>query len=245
MLELINVGKSYDKGATWAVHDLNLHVQKGEIFGFLGPNGAGKTTTLRMIVGLLPPDKGTIKIAGLDIRQNMLAAKSRLSFLPDNPDIYDRLTGLEYIRFVADVYGVPQKERVQRTEHLLNLFEMTLAAPDLISSYSHGMRQKIALTAALVHKPELLILDEPMVGLDPRAAAIMKRLMRDHCNEGGTVFFSTHVLDVAERLCDRVGIINKGNLVAQGTLDELRKGQGENATLEALFLELTEARLEE
>jgi ABC-2 type transport system ATP-binding protein len=186
-----------------------------------------------------------ISIAGRNIVEAPLSAKSKLGFLPDNPDIYERLTGLEYIRFIADVYGVPEKERVARAKHLLNLFEMTQAAPDLIASYSHGMRQKIALTAALVHKPELLILDEPMVGLDPRAAAIMKRLMRDHCNDGGTVFFSTHVLDVAERLCDRVGIINKGSLVAQGTLEDLRKGQGENATLEALFLELTEARLEE
>lgn len=245
MLRINSISKSYDRGATWAVRDLTLHVSRGEIFGFLGPNGAGKTTTLRMIVGLLPIDQGSIQVDGFDASADPLQVKRRIGFLPDNPDVYDRLTGFEYIRFIADVYQVPQKERIERTERLLHMFEMTDAAPDLIKSYSHGMRQKIALTAALVHKPPLLILDEPMVGLDPRSAALFRRTMREHCDEGGTVLFSTHVLEVAERVCDRVGIISKGSLIAHGSLADLRKDQDADATLEALFFQLTEANLTE
>ncbi|MGI6609896.1 MAG: ABC transporter ATP-binding protein [Limnochordia bacterium] len=245
MLKINGVSKSYDRGATWAVKDLTLHVPSGEIFGFLGPNGAGKTTTLRMVVGLLPIDQGEIQVDGFDVSRDPLQAKRRIGFLPDNPDVYDRLSGLEYIRFIADIYEVPEQERIQRTERLLRMFEMTEAAPDLIKSYSHGMRQKIALTAALVHQPPLLILDEPMVGLDPRSAALFRRTMREHCDEGGTVLFSTHVLEVAERVCDRVGIINKGSLIAQGSMADLKKGQDANATLEALFFQLTEANLTE
>ncbi|HHT26462.1 MAG TPA: ABC transporter ATP-binding protein [Firmicutes bacterium] len=241
MLQLNNVSHSYDKGKTWAVRDLSLNAKQGEIFGFLGPNGAGKTTTLRMIVGLLPPTSGNILVTDIDVWKNPTAAKKVISFLPDNPNVYERLTGWEYIRFMADIYGVSQEEREQRAERLLTQFEMLHAAPDLISSYSHGMRQKIALTAALIHDPKIIILDEPMVGLDPRSAAILKQLLREHCDRGATVFFSTHILDVAERLCDRVGIINKGYLIAQGTLEELRQGQRTDATLEALFLELTQA----
>jgi len=244
MLLLTNVGKSYDAGKTWAVDNLNLQVEQGEIFGFLGPNGAGKTTTLRMIVGLLPPDSGTIHLDGDDVWQNPLQAKRRIGFLPDNPDIYERLSGLEYVQFIADVFAVPTATRIERTAHLLDVFEMTEAAPDLIKSYSHGMRQKIALIAALVHQPEVLILDEPMVGLDPRSAHLFKKLLREHCDAGGTVFFSTHILDVAERLCDRVGIISKGKLIACGTMEELRHGQADNTTLESLFLELTESGVE-
>jgi ABC-2 type transport system ATP-binding protein len=240
LLQLNNISLSYDKGKTWAVRDLSLNAKQGEIFGFLGPNGAGKTTTIRMIVGLLPPTGGNVMVAGVNVWEKPTEAKQLISFLPDNPNVYERLTGWEYIRFMADLYGVAQEDREQRAERLLTQFEMLHAAPDLISSYSHGMRQKIALTAALIHEPKLLILDEPMVGLDPRSAAILKQLLREHCDKGATVFFSTHILDVAERLCDRVGIINQGHLIAHGTLAELRQGQSSDATLEALFLELTQ-----
>ncbi|NLN18186.1 MAG: ABC transporter ATP-binding protein [Firmicutes bacterium] len=245
MLRINGVSKSYDRGATWAVKNLSLHVQRGEIFGFLGPNGAGKTTTLRMIVGLLPIDEGEILVDGYDVTKDPIQAKRRIGFLPDSPNIYDRLSGLEYVRFIADIYGVPEKQRIERTQRLLEMFEMTEAAGDLIKSYSHGMRQKIALTAALVHQPPLLILDEPMVGLDPRSSALFRRTMREHCDAGGTVLFSTHVLEVAERICDRVGIINKGVLIAHGTMDELRKDQDSDADLEALFFQLTETNIDE
>jgi len=244
VLQLKGVSKSYDRGKTWAVDNLNLEINSGEIFGFLGPNGAGKTTTLRTIVGLLPPDRGTIVFDGIDVWKKPLVAKRRISFLPDNPNIYDRLTGLEYVRFIADVYGVPAKERRERLERLLHIFDMAAAAPDLIKSYSHGMRQKIALIAALIPQPDLLVLDEPITGLDPRSVHLFKNLLHEHCRAGGTVFFSTHILDVAERLCDRVGIIRKGRLIACGTMEQLRRDRMADTTLETLFLELTESEAE-
>jgi ABC-2 type transport system ATP-binding protein len=245
VLRIDNVSKSYDKGDTWAVKDLTLHIPHGQIFGFLGPNGAGKTTTLNMIVGLLPIDRGEIYVDGLHVIKDAVPAKQRIGFLPDSPNLYDRLTGLEYIRFIADMFQVTQPQRVERTERLLQMFEMTEAAGELIKSYSHGMRQKIALTAALVHQPPLLILDEPMVGLDPRSSALFRQMMRAHCDGGGTVLFSTHVLEVAERLCDKVGIINRGSLIAHGSLDELRADRNADASLEALFFQLTETNLTE
>ncbi|HOQ36868.1 MAG TPA: ABC transporter ATP-binding protein [Acetivibrio sp.] len=239
MLIIKDVSKSYNKGAVKAVDGLNLHVRNGEIFGFLGPNGAGKTTTIKMIVGLLNQDSGSITIKGFDNRKQSLEAKKRIGYVPDNPDIYDKLTGLEYLNFMADVYEVPLKERRERIDYYLDIFDLKKAATDIIKSYSHGMKQKIVLTGALVHDPELWILDEPLVGLDPKSAHILKDLMRKHCDKGNSVFFSTHVLEVAERLCDRIGIINRGKLIAIGTVDELKKG--ENAeTLENIFLELTE-----
>lgn len=239
MLNIKDVSKSYNKGAVKAVDSLNLHVRNGEIFGFLGPNGAGKTTTIKMIVGLLNQDSGSITIRGFDNQKQSLMAKKRIGYVPDNPDIYDKLTGLEYLNFMADVYEVPLKERADRIAYFLDMFGLKEAATDIIKSYSHGMKQKIVLTGALIHDPELWILDEPLVGLDPKSAHILKELMRKHCDKGNSVFFSTHVLEVAERLCDRIGIINRGKLIAIGTVDELTKGENAD-TLENIFLELTE-----
>lgn len=239
MLNIKDVSKSYNKGAVRAVDSLNLHVRNGEIFGFLGPNGAGKTTTIKMIVGLLNQDSGSITIRGFDNQKQSLEAKKRIGYVPDNPDIYDKLTGLEYLNFMADVYEVPLKERKDRIAYFLDMFDLKEAAKDIIKSYSHGMKQKIVLTGALIHDPELWILDEPLVGLDPKSAHILKELMREHCDKGNSVFFSTHVLEVAERLCDRIGIINRGKLIAIGTVDELKKGENAD-TLENIFLELTE-----
>lgn len=239
MIKLENLSKSYKKGSVKAVDDLNLEVRPGEIFGFLGPNGAGKTTTIKMIVGLLNPDSGKIIINGYDNQADPIKSKLNIGYVPDNPDIYEKLTGLEYLNFMADVYRVSKEDRVNRIDYFLDMFGLTDAASDLIKSYSHGMRQKLVLTGALIHNPDLWVLDEPMVGLDPKSAHQLKELMRQHCDNGNCVFFSTHVLEVAEKLCDRIAIINKGKIVAIGTLDELR--QGENSeTLENIFLELTE-----
>jgi len=239
MIKITNLSKSYNKGSIKAVDKLNLHVKPGEIFGFLGPNGAGKTTTIKMMVGLLNPDEGKILINGMDIQNESIKAKMNIGYVPDNPQVYDRLTGMEYLNFMADVYQVPMKERQERIRYFLEMFNLTDAAGDLIKSYSHGMKQKLVLTGALLHKPALWILDEPMVGLDPKSAHLLKELMREHCNAGNTVFFSTHILEVAEKLCDRIGIINKGKLIAIGTLEELRKGDQADS-LESIFLELTE-----
>jgi ABC-2 type transport system ATP-binding protein len=240
MVEITSVSKSYNKGAVKAVDNLNLQVKPGEIFGFLGPNGAGKTTTIKMIVGLLTPDAGSIKVKGFDNRKQTLEAKKNIGYVPDNPDLYDRLTGMEYLNFMADVYQVSRELRQERIKYFLNMFDLNDAALDLIKSYSHGMKQKIALTGALVHDPAVWIMDEPMVGLDPKSAHLLKELMRKHCDKGNAVFFSTHIMEVAEKLCDRIGIISKGKLVAVGTLDELRKGDQADS-LENIFLELTES----
>ena len=239
MIDIRNVSKSYNKGSVKAVDNLNLKVNKGEIFGFLGPNGAGKTTTIKMIIGLLNPDEGSIFINGMDIRKNAIEAKRNIGYVPDNPNLYERLTGTEYLNFMADVYQVTAEQRKQRIEHYLEMFELNDAASDLIKSYSHGMKQKIALTGALIHNPAVWILDEPMVGLDPKSVHLLKEQMREHCDKGNTVFFSTHILEVAEKLCDRIGIIHRGKLVASGTMDELRQGDIKDS-LENIFLELTE-----
>ncbi len=239
MIAIRNISKSYNKGAVKAVDNLNLTVEKGEIFGFLGPNGAGKTTTIKMIVGLLNPDSGNISINGFDNHVSPMDAKRSIGYVPDNPDLYDRLTGTEYLNFMADVYQVPAGVRKDRIAHYLEMLDLKDAAADLIKSYSHGMKQKIALTGALIHDPAVWILDEPMVGLDPKSAHLLKEQMREHCDKGNTVFFSTHILEVAEKLCDRIGIINKGKLIAIGTMDELRQGDNKES-LENIFLELTE-----
>jgi ABC-2 type transport system ATP-binding protein len=239
MIELDHVSKSYNKGAVRAVDDLSLTVPPGEIFGFLGPNGAGKTTTIKLIVGILKPDAGTIKIAGLDNRADALRCKAMTAYVPDEPEIYERLKGIEYLDFMGDVYGVPGGQRRERILHWLEAFELTRAVSDPIQTYSHGMRQKIILTAALMIKPRVLVLDEPMVGLDPRSSHLLKEAMRQHCDGGGTLFFSTHIMEVAERLCDRIGIIHKGRLAACGTLAELRDQAKDKASLENIFLELT------
>lgn len=239
MIEIRNLSKSYNKGQVKAVDNLGLHVRPGEIFGFLGPNGAGKTTTIKMIVGLLNPDEGSITVNGFDNRKQMIEAKKSIGYVPDNPDVYERLTGLEYLNFMSDVYKVPAEFRKERITRFTEMFDLSEAVSDLIKSYSHGMRQKIVLTGALIHDPALWVLDEPLVGLDPKSAHLLKELMRSHCDKGNSVFFSTHVLEVAEKLCDRIGIIHKGKLVAMGTLEELRKGDQADS-LESIFLELTE-----
>ncbi len=241
MIELDSLTKTYGKGLAPALDHVSLQVKPGEIFGFIGPNGAGKTTAIKIITGILAPDEGSggVRVAGVDMLRDPVEAKRRIGYVPDNHEIYDRLTGLEYLSFLADVYGVPQEARKARMDRFLALFELTGAVGDLIKSYSHGMKQKLSLIGALLHEPPLWILDEPMTGLDPRAAHALKEEMRGHCKKGNTVFFSTHVLDVAERLCDRVGIISKGRLIAVGTLDELR-GERKDETLEALFFALTE-----
>ncbi len=238
VLSIKNVSKSYAKGKVKAVDDISLEVRPGEIFGFLGPNGAGKTTTIKMITGVLPIDTGTINVNGHDIDKDPIKAKMSMGYVPDTHDIYDRLTGIEYLNFIADVYEVSRKERKQNIEKYLDMFEMKQAAGQPIKSYSHGMKQKIILTGALLHNPPLWILDEPMTGLDPKSAHLMKEEMNRHCQKGYTVFFSTHVLEVAERLCHRIGIINKGRIIAVGTLDELRRSG--DKSLESIFLELTD-----
>jgi ABC-2 type transport system ATP-binding protein len=239
MIEIRNVSKSYNKGAVKAVDSLDFDVKPGEIFGFLGPNGAGKTTTIKMMVGLLNPDEGSIIFNGNDIQKNPIEVKKNIGYVPDNPDIYDRLTGIEYLNFMADVYQVPEETRKERIQFFLEMFELTDAASDLIKSFSHGMKQKIVLTGALIHDPSFWVLDEPMVGLDPRSSHLLKEHMRKHCDRGNTVFFSTHILEVAEKLCDRIGIIHRGRLIAIGTMKELRQGDKADS-LENIFLELTE-----
>jgi ABC-2 type transport system ATP-binding protein len=238
MIEINDVTKTYG-GTKVAVDHLSITIKPGEIFGFLGPNGAGKTTTIKMVVGLLRPDSGTVKINGFDMALQPLDAKRQIAFVPDTPEVYDKLSGLEYLNFIGDIYNVPSAERQERIQRFAEIFELTGALKDRISGYSHGMQQKLVLMSALLHNPPIWILDEPMVGLDPRSAHHLKELMAEHTRQGNIVFFSTHVLEVAERLCDRVAIIKQGRIVACGTLDELRKTQHEGDTLEQIFLELT------
>lgn len=246
MLQISYVSKSYDPTVK-AVDKLNLHVRPGEIFGFLGPNGAGKTTTIKMIVGILRPDEGSIKVNGIDVVREPIKAKKQIGYVPDNAELWDKVTGVEYLNFLCDVYGVPAEEREMRAAELLENFEMLKAVGDPIGSYSRGMRQKIAIIGSLLHRPPLWILDEPMVGLDPRSSFLLKELMRAHAGQGGAVFFSTHVLEVAERLCDRVGIIHKGKLIAVNTVVEIKKlfSREGDKSLEEVFLKITEAKLPE
>lgn len=238
LLSLKNVSKSYAKGRIKAVDDISLEVRPGEIFGFIGPNGAGKTTTIKMITGVLPMDSGTITVNGYDIAKDPINAKMCIGYVPDTHDVYEQLTGIEYLNFIADVYQVSREERKRNIEKYLEMFDMKEAAGQPIRSYSHGMKQKIILTGALLHSPPLWILDEPLTGLDPKSSHLLKEEMNRHCEKGYTVFFSTHVLEVAERLCHRIGIINKGKIIAVGTLEELRRS--EDKSLESIFLELTE-----
>ncbi len=239
MIEIKNVSKSYIKDKK-TVSDLNLNIKDGEIFGFLGPNGAGKTTTIRMITGVLGLDEGEILIDGKDISTNPIEAKMSFGFVPDNPDIFLKLKGIEYLNFLADIYKVPKKERTEKIEKLSKKFNIYENLNDKIQNYSHGMRQKIIVIGALLHSPKNWILDEPMTGLDPKSAHDLKELMREHAKNGNTVFFSTHVLEVAEKLCDRIGIINNGKLIFVGTYEEMKSKFKENASLEELFLEITE-----
>lgn len=239
MLKIDKVSKSYGKSSLKAVDAVSFEVARGEIYGFLGPNGAGKTTMIKMIVGLLRPDEGTIFADGIDVWKSPIEGKRILSYVPDNPQIYTKLKGIEYLNFIADVYGVGDRERKERIEKYASMFEMDRVLDEIIESYSHGMQQKIVLIGALLHEPKVLILDEPMVGLDPKASFTLKELMRTYCENGSSVFFSTHILDVAQRICDRVAIIDKGRLVTQGTIAQLQEKMGEDESLEEMFLEIT------
>lgn len=238
MISIRNVTKKYDD--VTAVEDLSLDVRPGELFGFLGPNGAGKTTTIKMICGLLLPTSGSIAICGYDIVKQPIQAKSKIGLVPDTPVIYKKLTGREFVRFVGELYNVDSETTERRANELLEIFEMKDSADQLIETYSHGMKQKIMITAALVHDPDVLVLDEPTVGLDPRSAKVIKDLLRGLCRKGKTVFMSTHILEIAERVCDRVGIINKGKLIAVGAIEDLKsKSKQGLVSLEDIFLELT------
>jgi ABC-2 type transport system ATP-binding protein len=239
MIELVNVNKSYS-GIVKAVDDLTLTVPEGQIVGFLGPNGAGKTTTIKIITGVLTPDSGSITINGIDIRERPLDAKRQFGYVPDNPDMFLRLKGMEYLNFMADMYNVESSLRMRRIQELSESFEMEAALNDQIQSYSHGMRQKIVIMGVLIHDPSVWILDEPLTGLDPKSSFTLKEMMKNHAAAGKTVFFSTHVLEVAEKLCDKVAIINKGKLMFYGTMDEIREHFRSNESLEKIFLELTE-----
>lgn len=234
MLRIEHYTKTY--GDKKAVDDLSLHIQPGEIYGFIGHNGAGKTTTIKACCGILQFDSGEIYVDGISIRENPLACKSKIAYIPDNPDLYDFMTGIQYLKFVADIFGVSSADRQNRIREYGDKFGLTQDLAQPVSAYSHGMKQKLAVIGALIHEPKLIIMDEPFVGLDPRASYLLKEIMRDICKKGGAIFFSTHVLDVAEKLCDKVAIIKEGRLVKSGTMEEV-KG---DASLESVFLELEE-----
>lgn len=239
MIKLENVSKSYVKSVK-SVDSLNLEIKDGEIFGFLGPNGAGKTTTIKMITGILNTDEGKILIDDKNIKNEGISAKKAIGFVPDTPDIFLKLRGIEYLNFMGDIYEVPKDIRTKRIEELTKKFEIYNNLNEEMQGYSHGMRQKIIICGALLSNPKNWILDEPMTGLDPKASFDLKEMMREHAKKGNCVFFSTHVLEVAEKLCDRVGIINKGKLIFVGTFEEMKSKLKDNGTLEELFLEITQ-----
>ncbi len=232
MLRIEGLTKSY--GNKKAVDDLTLHIQHGEIYGFIGHNGAGKTTTLKSVVGILDFDEGDILIDGKSIRKSAVECKRLIAYIPDNPDLYDFMSGIKYLNFVADIFGVSSDERQERIRKYADAFELTKDLAQPISSYSHGMKQKLAVISAWLHSPKLIVMDEPFVGLDPKAAFTLKEMMREHCDKGGAIFFSTHVLEVAEKLCDKVAIIKQGTLIKSGTMEEVRGDE----SLEEVFLEL-------
>ena len=232
MLRIEHLTKSF--GDKKAVDDLSLHILPGEIYGFIGHNGAGKTTTIKACCGIQQQDSGEVYIDGVSMRADPLACKARLAYIPDNPDLYEFMTGIQYLNFIADVFGVSAADRKSRISRYADAFELTDDLPQSIAGYSHGMKQKLAIISALLHAPKLIIMDEPFVGLDPKASHLLKELMRQICDEGGAIFFSTHVLEVAERLCDKVAIIKSGRLIRSGSMEEV-KG---DASLEAVFLEM-------
>lgn len=237
MIQLRHVSKSYG-GSVKAVDTIDLDVRRGEIFGFLGPNGAGKTTTIKMITGILTPDSGDILVNGLDLRKEPLAVKRSFGFVPDDPNIFPRLKAVEYLRFMGDIYQVPPDRRRERIQELTERFSLDEALTDRIQSYSHGMRQKLMIIGALLHDPDLWILDEPMTGLDPKSAFVLKEMMRAQADSGKTVFFSTHVLDVAEKVCDRVAVIDRGRILFCGSIADMQKQFRQDGSLESMFLEL-------
>ncbi|MGX5474727.1 ABC transporter ATP-binding protein [Bacillus toyonensis] len=231
MLEIINFSKTY-KGGKKAVNHLNITVKAGDIFGFIGHNGAGKSTTIKSLVGVIDFEEGEIFIDGHSVKKDPIACKRVMAYIPDNPDLYEQLTGIQYLNFVADVYKVPAKDREEQIQKYGDTFEITPYLGDLISSYSHGMKQKVAIISAVLHKPKLLVLDEPFVGLDPKAAVVLKGIMKELCEKGSAIFFSTHVLDVAEKLCNKIAMINRGKLALSGEVHSLIK----ESSLEELFM---------
>ena len=233
MLTIKNLTKTY-KGGKTAVKDLSLSVKPGDIYGFIGHNGAGKTSTIKCVVGIQDFEEGEITIDGVSIKENPMYCKENMAYIPDNPDLYEYLTGIQYLNFVADIFHLSKKDREERIKREAEAFEITAALGDLISSYSHGMKQKLAIIGALIHRPKLLILDEPFVGLDPKATLVLKNRMHAMCEEGTAIFFSTHVLDVAEKLCNKVAIIKGGELIAAGDTKELVQGE----SLESVFMEV-------
>ena len=233
MLEIKNLSKTYTKGKK-AVDDVTLTIESGEIFAFIGHNGAGKTTTIKCVVGILDFEEGEIYIDGVSVKKNPLECKRNIAYIPDNPDLYEALTGIQYLNFIFDIYQISKNDRTEGIGKYANMFEITNNLGDIISSYSHGMKQKLALISALVRKPKLLILDEPFVGLDPKASFQVKEVMKEMCANGSSIFFSTHILEVAEKLCDKVAIIKNGKLVASGTMEDVRGDK----SLEDVFLEL-------
>ena len=232
MLKIDHFTKTY--GEKKAVDDLTLHIRQGEIYGFIGHNGAGKTTTLKSVAGIMQFDSGEILIDGVSIQKDPIGCKKKMAYIPDNPDLYEFMTGMQYLNFVGDIFAIPADRRKQRIEALADTFELTGDLNQPISAYSHGMKQKLAIISAWIHEPKLILMDEPFVGLDPKASHILKGMMREVCNQGGAIFFSTHVLEVAEKLCDKVAIIKGGKLVRSGTMEEV-KG---DTSLESVFLEL-------
>ena len=239
MIELKALTKKY--GDFKAVDDLSLFVKKGEIFGFIGPNGAGKTTTIKMIGGILAPSEGSVMVAGIDIQQQPEKAKGKIGFIPDRPYLYEKLTGMEFLKFTADLYGVPKNIFGQKAQENLEMFSLADWSDELIESYSHGMKQRIVMSAALLHEPKVIVVDEPMVGLDPKGVRLVKTIFKSLASKGVSIFMSTHTLVVAEELCDRIGIIHKGRLIAIGSASELREIVGaEGSNLEAVFLRLTD-----
>ena len=232
MLQIEHLTKTY--GEKKAVDDLSLHILPGEIYGFIGHNGAGKTTTLKSVAGILRFDAGEIHIGGTSIRTDPLACKRKLAYIPDNPDLYDYMTGIQYLNFIANIFGVSAADRQVRIRELAERFELTNDLAQPIAAYSHGMKQKLAIISAWLHAPQLVVMDEPFVGLDPKAAHLLKGMMRELCDRGGAIFFSTHVLEVAEKLCDKVAILRAGKLIRSGTMDEVK---GDDS-LEEIFLEL-------
>lgn len=232
MLKIENLTKVY--GDKKAVDDLSLHIAPGEIYGFIGHNGAGKTTTLKSVAGILQFDAGEIYINGRSVKEQPLECKKEIAYIPDNPDLYDFMSGIKYLNFIADIFGVSAEDRAARIKKYADTFELTESLAEPIAAYSHGMKQKLAIIAAWLHTPRLIIMDEPFVGLDPKAAHILKEMMREECDNGGAIFFSTHVLEVAEKLCDKVAIIKAGKLIRSGTMDEVKGDE----SLEQVFLEL-------
>ena len=232
MLKIEHLTKLY--GEKKAVDDLSLHIEKGEIYGFIGHNGAGKTTTIKACCGILQFDSGEILVDGVSVKADSLSCKRKIAYIPDNPDLYDFMSGIKYLNFVADIFGVSQSERQERIRRYADTFELTDDLAQPIGSYSHGMKQKLAIISALIHEPKLIIMDEPFVGLDPKASHTLKLLMRDICDRGGAIFFSTHVLEVAEKLCDKVAIIKGGRLIRSGTMEDVKGDE----SLESVFLEL-------